>query len=233
MTDVNVPGFPNLKIGFKGAANLTVEVDGLRQTAFLLARVTNVNLRKNLAAFHGRQIGILTQRARQYFESEKLRPDESGSRPNARFTGKFDFGSRGGGTFVGVPINDEANDQYGFGYPDIARADRRTHYVWRSLEFGLRPHPGAIKGPFSPIGSARFPKRFTFLPFTGRGRLHPSAAGSAATGTLVTPRGRIVARVKHPGIAPKLFITRAFEDTAANLVDGYSTVLGQTYKDFK
>lgn len=223
----------NLVSGFKGS-RLIVEVEGLQQTAALLARVTNVEFRKNINAFHGRQIGILSQRARDYFEESVSRPNESGARSHARQTGKFGFGQRSGGAFVGVTINEPELDQYGFGYPDIARADRVTNYVWRSLEFGLKPHPGAVRDQFAPIGVHKFPSSFTFLPFSGPGGVFtPRGKGSGPTGTLVTPRGRVVRRVKAPGWPARLFITRAFNDVAANITDGYQTVVAETYKDFK
>ena len=233
MTDVSVPNFPNLKTGFKGATRLTVEVDGLQQSAALLARVTNVDFRKNINSYHARQLGILTQRSRQYFEESVSRPNESGARSHARQTGKFGFGQKSGGAFVGLTINDPDNDQYGFGYPDIAKADSATNYVWRSLEFGLKPHPGAVRDQFGPIGQHKFPSRFTFLPFSGGGVFTPRGKGSGPSGTLVTPRGRIVKRVKAPGWPARLFITRAFNDVAGNITEGYNTVVAQTYKDFK
>jgi hypothetical protein len=226
----------NLVSGFKGS-KLTVEWQGLKQTTFLLAHVTNVEFRKHINEFHGRRIGILTQRARKYFEQDIRRPDESGARRHARETQKFTFGKKAGGAFVGVVINEPATDQYGFGYPDIARADTATNFVWRTLEFGLKPHPAAISHPFGPVGSARFPTMFTFKPFTGPGGvLYPRGgrgSGSAAVGTLVTPQGRVIKKVAHPGIAPKQFITRAFNDVAQTMDKGYRTVVAQTYKDFK
>lgn len=228
-----VKAFNNPGKGFRPSSGLTVEVDGLQQTAFLLARVTNEELPKNMNAYHARQIGVLTQRARQNFEESVTRPNESGARVHARMSGRFVFGGDSG-TFRGKIINEPSTDQYGFGYPDIATADRRTNYVWRTLEFGLAPHPQAIKHPFAPIGRAKFPSKFTFLPFSGGGGVFtPRGAGSGPSGVLVTPRGRVIRRVPHPGIAPRQFITRAFEALTQTVVEGYSTVTAQTYKDFR
>ena len=225
----------NAKVSTRVAGSkYTFEIDGLVQTSFLMAAVVNEDLPNNLNQFHARQLGIISQRAERIFEEQVTRPNESGRREGMRETGKFLFGRRSGGAFKGVSLNDESANVYGFGYPDVQHADTTTHFVWRSLEFGLRPHPRAIQHEFGPRGHGKFPRRFTFIPFTGKqGYLSPRGGPAGPVGTLITPRGQIVKKVAHPGIAPRQFITRAFEQTAQNMPQGYSEVIGRTYKDFR
>lgn len=219
---------------FKGSGrkSSTVEWQGLEQTAFLLAQIVNVDLPKRLNALHTNKIGLLTKYAESMFHHEALRPDESGHRPEKRMTQQFTFGGKGA-AFRGFLI-EEGNIQ-GFGYPDVQQADAKTNFVWRSLEFGLTgAKHTAIANPFAPRGVAKFPSRFTFLPFAkGRGLFEPRGGGPARPrGKLVTPQGRILKTVTHPGIEPKLFITRAFNQVAEGMDRSYRQELASTFAKF-
>lgn len=229
----------NLIPGGRGAA-IRVEWQGIQQTAFLLAAICNEKLPGTLNASHTRMMGVVGKRAEANFEGSIRRPNERGERGGPRETGHFTFGKDQGGAFIGVPIRPDSpggkKDEYGFGYPNIKVADQKTNFVWRALEFGLTGAKyTAVNNEFAPRGIAKFPSRFTFLPFRSgppNGSLVPKGSGSAPSGTLVTPKGRVLKTVAHPGIKPKLFITNAFNETVGGMDREYQTVLATTFKDF-
>ena len=182
--------------GLKGS-KVVYEVDGMKRLAFGMGLAVE-RLEEDLKATHLRRIGDLTRKARELFYGDTRRPSSSGDRPNVRMTGRFTFGARGGGTFVGVLI-DEKSVQ-GFGYPNVPRADARTKFVWRTLEFGLGDK--GEQHPLAPLGDHLLPRAFGFDPPT-RGR---------RDARFFPVRGP--ADVKGGGIEPKTgkgFIRPAFE----------------------
>jgi hypothetical protein len=58
----------------------------------------------------------------------------------------------------------ETDGLYGFGWPDIDKADAATDFVWRTLEYGLAGtranRDGELRGP----GSSRFPENQYLVP---------------------------------------------------------------------
>lgn len=214
--------------------------DGIKRTTAALIAITKSEIPKTLDNIHLRAIGTLSGKAERIFKESIRRRDEHGWRPEARETTNFTFGGgiHGGRAFTGVLINPTTSglkDTYGFGYPNVPQADEKTHFVWRSLEFGLAPAP-VVPSEFAPRGKAQFPTKFTFIPFRtgiGRGSLQPLSRTAARTGSLMTPQGRFLKKVAHPGIHPKQFITTAFEETVPLMNAEYQKMLGSTFKDWR
>lgn len=242
-------GTVNLTAGTKGS-NLTMRMDGLTRTAYTMA-FTMGGFAESLDGLHKKKLADLAFQAKSNFESRLgRRKGEHGQRPGRRQTGKFTFGSRGGGAFVGLIIKDEKNFVSGFGYPNVAVADRRTKYVWRTLEYGLNPHADAVSGgeitrgglrmaTEVPIGKHLMPVRFTFTtsnPATSKLKpKHKEASDSVTYVRLFGKNGKAGRSIKGAkkitpgGIPPSFFISDAIAHVAATMPAGYREVMSRTW----
>ena len=150
---------------------LRIGLGGVEQLPTLFTKATS-NFRENLHAVHAQYLGQLANRARSNFYSSIQRPAESGEGEGSRReTGHFTFGGDGS-AFVGRLM--EKGNRYGFGWPDVDRADQATNFVWRSLEFGLRGTRNAPStlylqdtGSFFPRSHHKLPRAFYFKPGGG------------------------------------------------------------------
>lgn len=241
----------NLRAGFKGSGLVFVTTQGVSRNTFAIAFALQ-DFSKSLDGFHLRKLGELTSLARSNFEAKvaKGRSGESGrGQGRGRQTGQFTFGSRGGGAFVGVFMKDETTGVSGFGYPNVAIADARTNYVWRTLEFGLRPNPNAVRGarlrrgktPIAveaPLGEHKLPARFGFTgPNRTSSRLVPlsdrAVPNIRAQYVRLYGRNRGVAkrtRERANGIEPMFFISDAIGVVAQTLPAGYRQLLSKSYR---
>lgn len=211
--------------------------------------------RKNLNAVHARRLLDLKNAAQKYFREDIKRPAESGEgKGGRRETSNFTFGTKAGGAFVGN-IFQEGN-LYGFGYPNIARADAATHFVWRSLEHGLRGTGGTPGGrgnamanvqvtDTEPQGRHLMPRGYFFTtrdPSTSVLRL-ARTGGAAPTQWNRMRLGGKKGRASREGakrenygkgIEGKRFIERAwFEVGKTRINQGYRQMLRKSIRVFK
>lgn len=181
-------------------------------------------LEKSLDAYHQRSVAQkLSRRAESIFRASILRPQEQeqASAPR-RMSGRFTFGrDTGGGSFASgtfVTTTFSENGVQGFGYPDVDRADRRTNFVWRSLEWGLGA--GATDHEYAPRGTFKLPNQGYWVdPSTGKWT--KSVRGRRSD--LYRPKG---AAIPSPdsGIEPKFFITQAWESVVAEIPRDYQRI---------
>lgn len=203
--------------GFKGS-RLIVDIDGVYQSAFAVARVTD-QFQRELRGSHLSLLRVMKSVAQAKFEASIKRPAQRGFRPGPPFdkkrvTGRFTFGSRGGGAFVGVLINDEANDMSGFGYPRISVADEKTRFVWRSLEYGLSgTKRQADSDDLAPKGRHLLPAKIFWTAAEPEGLLIPRKPATREGG----------------GIEPKRFIRDSIEEVANAQEREYRTLIRRTY----
>lgn len=158
-------------------------------------------LETDLTRTHANAVGQLTKAAKRNFQSRISRPWESGDRPADRMTGKFTFGYRG--TFSGNIIRDDKAAVHGFAYPNIERADQRTRFVWRSLEFGLGDYRSSH--PLAPRGQFKMPLMRNGVPGFWKG---PQGQ------QLLRPAGR--AQRVEGGIPGRFFLTDAWYEVVGN-----------------
>ena len=158
--------------GTGGSRGQAVELYGFKQAADAVQAVP-VNIKKNNLYSTVRNIGTVSSKAKDLFLSSIIRHGESGQGAGGRRqTGKFMFGKRAGAgaAFRGANFElKKGSDVYGFGFPDIAHADKVTEFVWRSLEFGLPGYgnpKGGMRGPVAlyPENSRLFPKENMRMP---------------------------------------------------------------------
>lgn len=230
---------------FRGRSGyLRVEV-GAKQKEWPTAITLEIGkIRENLNAVHAELLLRVKNAAQENFRSDIRRPAESGRGigQRDRQTGKFTFGTTGGGAFVGNLFQD--GDVYGFGYPDIARADAATNFVWRSLEYGLKgwgefpralSNLGQTRAPF-PRGTHLMPRAFHFSGPEG----DPSSVlrlGGGPSWMQHNYRGyRTLKSRAGRGIEGKHFLERAFAEVRENrqlLARGYQTAVQKAIKSFK
>jgi len=161
-------------MAFRVGLRTTVK-DGFKVQAHVFQALTT-KIGKNSVEAAASNLGTLTRRAEARFNASTLRPGEKGvGSGGRRQTGNFTFGTKAGGSFTGTQFVTEEG-LYGFGWPNIDKADALTNFVWRSLEFGLagtRPNSrGQLRGPghsrfpenahLVPTGFHRMPRRFMF-----------------------------------------------------------------------
>ena len=218
----------------------------LRFSADTLPVVTAIqaaerDIEKNTKQAAVRAIGTLSHRSKSIFESNKERPQESGWRPEDRMTGRFGFGRRDADSkaFVGRVFTDDSK-RLGFGFPDVAQADAKTNYVWRSLEFGLKGskhEPTTISDlvgeSFFPTKPMRLPNSFYFRPrFKG-------VEGGRSTGPGRSPDdvmhlGGPFKRTKRPkGIKGKHFIEQAWISSTPEITKRFEKAIVSAFDSFK
>ncbi len=208
----STPGFPGLVVGGSGSIRLVVDEAGFARMRDALQAVP-VDLRKNLvqsAVASGR--GVMRQAESNFYSSIIRRGEEGEGTERGRQTGNFSFG--GESAAFHASAFKISKDLFGFGFPFIPDADKRTNYVWRSLEFGLS---GKYHAPTTfldlselfPRGQHQLPRRFYF---TSRDR-GTSALRLPKKGRRKLPKG--LQMLKSPPIDPggiegKHFIERAW-----------------------
>lgn len=136
-------------------------VGGIKQAAHAVQALPT-KIGKNSAEAAGRNMGTLVRTAEAIFKSSIERPGETGVRKGIRETGSFTFGTDAGGDFTGSTFN--ADGLIGFGWPDIEKADDRSNFVWRSLEFGLAGTRANSEGVLHGPGFSRFPENQHLVP---------------------------------------------------------------------
>ena len=161
---------------------LRIGLGGVEQLPTLFTTATT-KFRENLHAVHAQHIGQLDRIAHAMFVGSKIRGGETGERSGTRETGNFTFGGANS-AFQGRLM--EKGDTFGFGWPDVDRADQATNFVWRSLEFGLR---GTRHGPTARFretiaGGNVFPQGWHQLP-----RAFYFEGGGPSTSRMVLGRG--------------------------------------------
>lgn len=195
----------NLVGGFKkGESGIVLEGNLFRLGTLLAAATKDLNGNINAALTRAR--GAVMNRAEDFFYEDIKRPAESGEgQGGRRQTGRFTFGD--GATFESREVS-ISEDNRGFGFPDISRADTRTNGVWRALEFGLpgtRHSAESIRfsglTQFHVTRPHRLPERYEFTTFNA----------STAVLRLNTPRKRDVRF--GAGFEGKHFIERAWIHT--------------------
>jgi len=142
----------------------TVKKDGFTVMAHAVQAMV-VNMDFNSIESAARNLGTVVRASEARFNSQTLRPGEVGvGSGGRRETGNFTFGTLARGSFTGTQFEDKDTHTFGFGFPDIAKADQRTNFVWRSLEFGLAGTEvnsmGVLHGP----GFSRFPENQHLVP---------------------------------------------------------------------
>jgi len=123
-------------------------------------------LERNTVHAAVRNVGTVVRRAEEIFDASILRPGEKGhGEGGRRQTGNFEFGT--GNTFVGETFK-LSEGRFGFGFPDIDRADSKTNKIWRALEFGLsgtkrKPEARFSENTYLILGGVhRMPERYEF-----------------------------------------------------------------------
>jgi hypothetical protein len=156
-------GFTNLH----GTSRMELIGDGMERMKTAVQAIP-VNLKKNTLQSAGKSIGGINSRAKANFEAIVKRPGETGEgKERGRQTGNFTFGRKGvaGVAFSGNTF-EHSKGVFGFGYPNISQADKKTNYVWRSLEYGLagihHKPTSFFANPSFPQGEHKLPKRFYF-----------------------------------------------------------------------
>lgn len=160
----------------------------------------------SLRGVHSAAARKLAETGRRNLRASIERPQERGEGElRGRQTGNFTFG--GSGAFVGTSFAE--GDIQGFGWPNVQVADRRTNYVWRSLEWGLGG--GATSSPFSPRGTFKLPGTaagvFAFH-FNESNVFRPGKKGRR-----LRLRG---VEAPDSGIEPKYFLTNAWDEVVAD-----------------
>ena len=256
--------------GITGLSRGTNLRAGLKKTGLLTADMnTDILVRFEKAArkiddallgANTRLLGTIGERAKSNLRQSILRPAESGITEDAngkdrnRQTKKFTFGTRGskgGGAFVGTTY--AGKNEVGFGYPDIAQADRRTKGIWRVLEFGLgsragQPQPGisapaiglSLAARYGSRGKAMLPQRFGFTsPNPSTAQLvviqGPAVAGGAIYEQLFKTKQRRKNVAKKKRVTPKgqfgkFFLTRAVDDVVVEARKEYERIPTEAYR---
>lgn len=200
-------------------------------------------IRENLNAVHAEFLLRVKNAAEENFRRDIKRPAERGEGEGGRRqTGNFTFGTTAGGAFVGQLFQD--GNVYGFGYPDIQRADQATERVWRALEYGLsgtKRFPRTLGTPF--MTNPAFPERQHKMPL----RYHftsPSpkssvlVLGGGANYTYFWRRNNYMGfagRKTGAGIEGKHFLELAFDEVAGNrqlVRKGYQAAVQKAIKTF-
>jgi hypothetical protein len=157
----------NLKAGGSaGKIRFTYDEDGVRRMKQAF-QVIPKNGIKNTSQAATASVRGLGNRAEQIFYSNPRRPGESGEgAERGRQTDKFTFGGKdqAGNAFYGGTFK-VSEHKFGFGYPDVAHADKATNYVWRSLEYGLlSPHSLFGDGTFFHLSESKhnLPNKYFF-----------------------------------------------------------------------
>ena len=217
--------------------------------------------KKNIHAYHANLLGQLAKAGRRRFTEDIKRPAESGEGIGGnrdRQTGKFTFGVRSGGAFVGRLM--EENGQEAFGWPDVEHADAVTNYVWRSLEHGLKGTEtsvyrisGAVStGYFAsdvgymttmPRGVHRLPRAFHFTsssPASAKLRLgydpsalDPSGNRRKSQDHIRRSLGRIPMKSKYgAGFEGKRFIAGSWGEVINNqrMIGKYDTIIRKSFE---
>jgi len=170
-----------------------------------------------------RNLGTLTRFAEANFKASTKRPGEKGVRPGIRETGNFEFGTRAGGSFTGTMFELEKG-VFGFGWPDIDKADAATNYVWRSLEYGLAGTLANSRGVMHGPGHSRYPENQHLVPtgFHRMPRKFMFSTDNPRTSFLIT-KNYLPAREPPggAGIEGKHFIEDAFEEAAEIMIGRY------------
>ena len=179
-----------------------------------------------------RAIGTLSQRSKNIFESNKLRPQETGWREGDRMTGRFGFGRRDADSkaFVGRVFTDDTKPvgRLGFGFPDVAQADAKTNYVWRSLEFGLRGTEHSPSTLSDLVDRSLFPKKPMKLP--KHYYFRPQFKGGGDVMHLGGPKAP---KVKPRGIKGKHFIEQAWLQSVPEINNRFERALVAAFDSFK
>lgn len=211
----------NLIPGIAGKrSKFLIDYQGLQRTSFAIAAKL-VEFEDGLKNRHAGMLRTVGDRARANLRASILRPAERHSRPNARMTGRFTFGTVGGGTFRGVVLDEPQRSFWGFGYPNVKVADAATRFVWRSLEYGLGAR--GTKDPEGPRGGHKMPFPFYFRPTAYR------------SGALFLRKGVRRAVDQFPGgsrpqgFEGKFFIRRAMESVIEEAPRQYEKVVGETW----
>jgi hypothetical protein len=169
----NPNSLKNLRPGVK-VGSMTLKVDGLVQAAQAVQALPT-QVRKNAEAAALRSLGTLSRRAEKIFDASPRRWQQSGvdaftKNPGRvpRQTGKFTFGDRSGGAFIGTVFKEDKGGRIGFGFPNIDHADSVTQEIWRVVEYGLSgtEHKARALLPENarlvPKGKHRLPRKFEF-----------------------------------------------------------------------
>lgn len=232
----------NLKPGVKKRSSKPIEISietGTREPFLFKLTRKLAQLDKSIKGKNLSLQGDMTKIAKRNFRASIRRPAESGENQDHRMTGKFTFGTEGAFKSVLILEENSKTNVIGFGYPDIQRADARTKFVWRSLEFGLGPRGSGH--PEGPKGRAMLPAVFGFTtgnPATAKMVVRGPAVSSGARylyttgkdrGTLAR-RGGGFRRVNPQGIAPKYFITGAIAEMRGRAGKEYRKAAAETYR---
>lgn len=192
-----------------------VEVEGLTQIPTAYQAVSE-GVKRRMSGVHREAIKRMNSAAEQNFRDSIIRPDTSSTisnvryRPRVRATGRFSFGTHS--TFRGKLI-DEKTVQ-GFGYPDMERADQRTDFAWRALEFGL----DSIKMP-------------DYLWKNAVG-VRVGSDQRSPGGDYFTPKRGSAARPTSSRIKEKRFIRDAFDNTVVPYMnEAYVRILDQALRE--
>ena len=158
--------------GGQSGGSRTVEIYGFNRMRDAVQAIP-VNLKKNTYQASAANIRTVSRKAEEIFLGSIIRHGESGHDERGRQTGKFTFSAREGGAFVGSTFQVK-KDLFGFGFPKVLTADRKTNFVWRSLEYGLAGSGSPARGKarsesllgdnslFPKAKSMRMPERFEF-----------------------------------------------------------------------
>ncbi len=218
----------NLVAGFKPGKVSGIQFNvksNLFELATALAAATR-DLGKDAIAVTRAGARYVTGQARLHFLEDIKRPAERGQGAGGRReTGHFTFG--GSGAFVQRDIK-ISDTEFGFGFPDVAQADARTNFVWRSLEFGL---PGTRNrstylqfselSQFFPQGTHKLPRRFKF------------SSESRSSAVLLVGEGRFRNIREGGGFEGKHFIEKAWQDFFANWTREYDQVTNRAFRAWK
>lgn len=239
---------PNLKVGFKDTGLLSA---GMNTDVLVKFERAVHKIDESLKAANTRLIGSISTRAKHNLRSSILRPGESGQGQDDRNrqTQKFTFGQ--GGAFVGRTFAE--NNVVGFGYPDVAVADRKTKGIWRVLEFGLGPRLGSpqagvsipaiasdLIGRYGSRGKAMLPQRFGFTsPNPAVAQLvilkGPAVASGATYYQLFKTKQRRKNAFKKKRVDPqgqfgKFFLTRALDEMVVEAKKEYERIPTEAYR---
>lgn len=226
--DRAVQRMENLVPGFKPGKVSGIQFNvksNLFELATALAAATK-DLGKDAIAVTRAGARYVTVQARLHFAEDIKRPAERGEGAGGRReTGHFTFG--GSGAFVQRDIK-ISDTEFGFGFPDVAQADARTNFVWRSLEFGL---PGtrnrsstlhfAELSQFFPQGTHQLPRRFKF------------SSDSPSSAVLLLGQGQFRNIREGAGFAGKHFIEQAWNDFFTNWTREYDKVTDRAFRAWK
>jgi hypothetical protein len=241
---------PNLKAGFKDTGILSA---GMNTDVLVKFERAVHKMDDSLKAANTRLMGNIATRAKNNLRASILRPGERGQGEDDRNrqTGKFTFGVRGGGAFVGRTFAE--NNAVGFGYPDVAVADRKTKGIWRVLEFGLGSRLGSpqagvsvpaiassLIGRYGSKGAAMLPQRFGFTsPNPAIAQLvvlkGPAVASGATYYQLFKTKQRRKNASKKKRVDPKgqfgkFFLTRAIDEVVVEARKEYERIPTEAYR---